>query len=264
MTGCRGVEESLSFARRTLTKDLSLSSAMPWIVTLSGSNMDLEELPNWLHGGEFCVAEVDGNYELTSDLFEALDDPSEIRRMAEELVSRVNGLARIMWSKFQPVDVSGLRQVDADRQTTHHHVLAGRVEVRTKVKAQLVRRGADGSVDESDVGSLNPWLKLAVDDELVERALLYLNRKELTWHDLSRALEVVKSDVGGRIEAHGWASRNELSRFSGTANSYSILGHAARHGRDRHDPIANPMSFTEARRLVLGIVRAWLEDKSVA
>ena len=64
---------------------------------------------------------------------------------------------------------------------------------------------------------------------------------------LYKLIEIVGEDT---IERHGWASRNQLSRFSNSMNNKRVLGDRARHAHTRHAPPKKPMLLTEARQFV--------------
>ena len=233
---------------------------MEWSIGLTGHQFDLEELPKWLDGGDFQVIEEDGEFLIRSSRFDALSDAEEVRRAAEEVVELLNGLGRLLWPEFTPVAVGAVYTTAEDGRKNVHVFMSDTVAFRGKLKVTVIKR--DGSLEQpQDLGRLNSWLDVAETDEFVQRALAYLNRERITWNDLYRALEVVESDVGGRVSKAGWASKAELERFNRTANSYSVLGRAARHGRDRGEPPPNPMKFEEAGHLVRRVVHLWIQEK---
>jgi hypothetical protein len=231
-----------------------------WLVQLAGHRFDLEELPDWLDGGPFSVLEAEGAYFLKSEYFTRFTDPREVRRAAEDIVELANGLGRVQWQEFQPISVGAVETRTSDGSRKVHISASERVLLRDKAK--VVVKDKNGVVQPSKSrGKLTAWMEVAGEDALVQRAIGYLNRPGVTWNDLYRTLEVVKASVGGSIVDEGWASKRQLERFSRTANSYSVLGRDARHGRDPGDPPSNPMDFAEARRFILDIARQWLEWK---
>lgn len=106
------------------------------------------------------------------------------------------------------------------------------------------------------------WIALAQREEHVARALEIIGQEDVRWTDLYHLLEVVEADVGQLMFERGWATRAEMERFARTANSPAILGAAARHGAQRTEPPPNPMSYDDARSLIVRLVRAWLEWKT--
>jgi hypothetical protein len=234
---------------------------MPWLVPLLGHEFELSDLPTWMQGGAFEVQKRETDYVLTSPRFDELTDAAEVRRIAEEVLSFINALGRLKWSEFQPVRLSDVEYEGPNGERSIFVALAGKASGRSKFTATV--RRADGTVvPEVAPGEFNDWIAVASSDHLVERALTFLDGHTVTWSDLYRALEVVKADAGGNISRMGWASSTALDHFKHTANSYSVLGVLARHGRDRGGPPADPMSFGEARQLVFRTVRAWIDSKA--
>ncbi len=85
----------------------------------------------------------------------------------------------------------------------------------------------------------------------------------MTWHDLYAALEVILQDdrTGQRAGVIRWAGASDarLRLFRQTANSYSAIGTAARHGPGFEAP-TRPMEMSEARPLIREIARKWLDQ----
>lgn len=69
-------------------------------------------------------------------------------------------------------------------------------------------------------------------------ALTLVGRPSPSWSELYLIFELVEANVGGRMFADGWIGRTEANLFTRTANSYTALGMAGRHGKDRGDPYA--------------------------
>lgn len=120
--------------------------------------------------------------------------------------------------------------------------------------------GADGQIVPDPPSPLPRKLHLAVTDKNVDDALYFLQRADPNWTELWKAYEVVRDDVG-KIEAQGWASERDLSRFTGTANHQDAAGREARHARLATPPVADPMPLEEARALVERVVSLWLNAK---
>ena len=105
---------------------------------------------------------------------------------------------------------------------------------------------------------------LARSDSAVAKALRLLSAADSnSWVGLYRIYEVVEADVGGEsaLKTCGWGSPADLKRFKHSANSVSVGGDAARHGKELTSPPNNPMSLEEAGSYVTYIVSAWLGSK---
>ena len=95
-----------------------------------------------------------------------------------------------------------------------------------------------------------------------DKALRILITRETNWVNLYNILDVILSDVGGTIWQEGWAPESEIKRLKHTADSENTLGDEARHGRERTQAPADPMSLKEADSFIRSIMRAWLAWKS--
>ena len=87
---------------------------------------------------------------------------------------------------------------------------------------------------------------------------------EKNWFNLYKVLDAIRDDFDGSIEAvkaKNWVPRDEISRFTGTANNHTAAGGEARHGFDFGKPVSKPMPLGEAEVLVRSIVVRWLESK---
>ena len=109
-------------------------------------------------------------------------------------------------------------------------------------------------------------LKLADESVHVAKALR-LQCQDMDWVNLYRLLEVVREDVGGndQIDANGWAKKDEINKFTGSANNSSVIGDAARHGIiDGSGQPSEIMTLREARRLIRSIVLRWIEAQALS
>jgi len=239
-----------------------MAEARTWKVRLAGHHYDLEDFPHWLDGCDFAVGQDDTGFFLTSGAFEEWDDPAEVRRSATEIVELLNGLGRLAWGEFQPIALGAAIERDRGDGTRRAMLVATETaSTRAKAYAAVVSGGGVPQPDPNR-GLLAPLLTLAQRTEPVQRALGFLSGPEVTWNDLYRAAEVVQEDVGGAMFTDGWVEKGRFDWFTGTAQSYSVLGRDARHGRDRHEPPSPPMTFGEARQVILGLVLAWIKWKA--
>ncbi|WP_313534214.1 hypothetical protein [Haematobacter sp.] len=76
----------------------------------------------------------------------------------------------------------------------------------------------------------------------------------VNWISLFSALEHLDLSDRDMIERYG-ITNAQLSAFRGTANNFSILGPAARHGAWRGAPPRRQTTLAEAREFVMGLVR---------
>jgi len=75
----------------------------------------------------------------------------------------------------------------------------------------------------------------------IARALLHI--REPNWWNLFKVYEIIKEEVGGdkEIQKTGWVTKEELSLFWQTAQSWEALGDAARHADKKYKAPENTM-----------------------
>lgn len=99
-------------------------------------------------------------------------------------------------------------------------------------------------------------------DEKLQMALWVFNDGR-SFVNLYKCYEIVLSSVGGRV--NNWVPKPDIKRFAHTANSPSAIGYLwARHGSERGDPPAEPMSLEDADALVRKLIVSWLNDSRAA
>ena len=224
---------------------------MHWEVQLTGDPTDLQMLADTFTGGEVHVAQSEKGYVLRSSQFELLDSAAVVRESAIALVTALSASVRLVLGAREAIGVGAAVyrvRPDGKRDTT---VLVGQAvsHVRampiTVVHGTQIHRPAD---------PILKWLPVARQDPVVAEALRLRNGAALNWDELYRLYEVIEGDVGRLMHQLGWASRDELDRFTHTATT-------ERHAKGRTRPPRKPMSLSHARELIDRVTRAWLEWK---
>jgi hypothetical protein len=59
-------------------------------------------------------------------------------------------------------------------------------------------------------------------------------------------------------------SEQDMKRFDHTANNFEATGPTGRHGDQGHDPPRKPMTESEARRVLLPVIRAFAKERASA
>ena len=84
-----------------------------------------------------------------------------------------------------------------------------------------------------------------------------------SWVGMYRIHEVIEEDVGGeyKLQSRDWGSTKDLKRFKHSANSVSVGGDSARHGKEVEQPPNNPMPIDEAYAYLNYVLQSWLSSK---
>ena len=233
---------------------------MSWEVQLTGASTELRMLADTFTGGEIQIAQSGQEYVLRSAQFELLDSATSVRQCAIELVTALSSSVRLMLGAREAIGVgAAVYRVGPDGKRGATFVLIGHVVSHERVLPLTV---VHGTQSHRPADPISAWLPLIRPDSVVAEALRLRDADALDWVDLYRLYEVIESDVGHLMRQLGWASQNELKRFTRTANSVAAVGDKARHGVEQSDPPPKPMSLAHARALIDRVLRAWLEWKA--
>ncbi|NJD78871.1 MAG: hypothetical protein FIB08_17550 [Candidatus Methanoperedens sp.] len=234
---------------------------MEWFVVITGEIFDLEELSKSLNSPGLCITQYRNEFILKSTDFNLLKDADDVRNKANEILSQINGAAKLALGMRKPVTVASVGKINDDGTVYGFVSIPSPINLRTSVSASLT--APDGTIQESHQGDPIPsWITVAQHDINVAKALRLFGKDINDWVNLYRIYEVIESDVGDKssIINKGWATENAIRRFKHTANSPGAIGDEARHGNQTPPP-KDPMALSEAKSLVETILRNWLCSK---
>jgi hypothetical protein len=233
-----------------------------WWARLHGEQLDLQALLTSVALEGLQIRRRDDQYYLHSDDFDGIDASEAVERRAEEIVRVLNGAAQIHYGTHRPVRVGGVVSVTETGAMNAFVHLSGSIMARGRLSATLSVGGAP--VAPTGPTEVQQFTVAGLADEDAERALRIFGRDDVDWRDLYFIFEIVEASVGGAMYDKGWATRAEVSRFTHTANSPTALADEARHGHERAQPPADPMTFEDASELVRRLLRAWLTERAQA
>lgn len=240
-----------------------------WQVQIQGSTSDLEHLArHFTAPPKRVIRDTRGSgflYEAAS--FSACSTPAEVLAVADQELAVLSGALRLARRSREPLrsgavyrqNATGCRDVFVQiRETLRLRMELG--EVTTTV--------TDGGGTVLTRPTLPPrtvlLAQLAAFDAAVAKALrLHAEDDAKSWVGLYRIYEVVEADVGGQeaLKKLSWGSTRDLRRFKHSANSVTVAGDCARHGKELEQPPKNPMTIHEAAAYVGYIVQSWLASK---
>jgi len=236
---------------------------MIWSVQLRGEHDDLVALHRSLSTGALTVTRVEDEYLLHSEDFANLARPIDVHRRATEIITILNGAARLTQEGRGQLRAGNVYRTKGDGQR-EKTVFSDPIEVYIRGYAPSIAvTRDDGGIDVSQPEDLvRDFAPLALRHSSVAKVFAIAANADTNWVDLYRIFEIVAHEVGGTtaIAARGWATKNAMDRFTHTANSPGALGLKARHGTERTQPPARPMSLSEADDMINHIVFAWLRS----
>jgi hypothetical protein len=230
------------------------SPIVSWIYELVGRPHDLLNWASCFAGGDFRVEVEHFNdrpprYYLHTSRFDGISD-IEIRGVAADIITWMNGVAKIWYGINEPV-IMGLPITVREDGSRVPVVEVERVE-RLQIET-LTNLGA-GSIRPAPVPA-GTWVVLAAVNPQVADAAKYFAEPD-SWHSFYKIYEAVCKAVGGQKALLGkkWLSESVLNDLRQTANFY-------RHAAERppkHTLPKRPPSLYEARSQLRTILQCWL------
>ena len=233
-----------------------------WFVPITGANSDLEELSKSLNLPELCVIQEGPDFILKSTDFDFLKDADDVRNRAIEIMSLINGAARLVLGMRKPLAVDCVVNVNDDGARQFFVCCSLGISLGVNASASVV--ATDGTVqDQEEPHQADPipsWIAIARHDTNVDKVLRLFGAGNHDWVSRYRIYEVIESDVGNIVKK-GWATKKEIERFKHTANSHGAIGDDVRHGAGNKPPPKNPMLSSEAKSFVETVIHKWLRSK---
>jgi hypothetical protein len=175
-----------------------------WVVELSGDQADIDELRKLT---PHCECEVspghDGRQYLSGQKFEGLSSADEVCATAIKVLRLLNGIARINWNQFQPVQFVGVSQMQPDGTKAVFVYVHDEMRARDTVDAAFVR--ADGTVEEGiapETGVQQRAQRIITDPKLYD--IVETIAGEITWQRLRVAFEKICAVISGRAAKAAW------------------------------------------------------------
>jgi hypothetical protein len=236
----------------------NLESIFAWRAPLIGDSGDLEDFPLWLADQEFRIERQGGAFFLILPV--AITGPSYkfVREIASQHVELLNGIGRLLSQGYGPISLADSFEALNDVGDPIGLFVTPPPAVATW-KVGTPRVMINGVLlPDPRTNAAAPYLIAAAQAPKARGALALLGKASRTWTDLYNLFELVEGEVGDRMFELGWISKTDTKRFSHTANSFSILGLAGRHGKDLGRPPRQPMAHQEAEVLIVALVERWL------
>jgi hypothetical protein len=188
--------------------------------------------------------------------------PDEMRdkealEVAKDELDQMNAILTLQHGSHRRITIDGITRKDPETGKFITVVrLEGGVEARARSRGELtVRRLKDGVEITAPIPaptSGETALKLASQNKFLAKALKHFGKEGHTLIGLYNVWEQIKKGNDGQkgVIRKGWASKYEVSRFTGTAQE-------DRHGEKPANMTAPEMTLPEARAFVLKLLDAW-------
>lgn len=205
---------------------------------LEGHTLDLQDLVALFPDGPVRVALQDDRYYLSADEIDGHSEYAECFDLAEAIVARLNGIARVRIAHFRAIRLSDVYEIDGGL------VIKGSpVEIR--IRASMTAAVTHGGVVQSDPPDGPRYAAIASSDPDVDEALRLMGGAAApTWTDLYKIHEIIEHS--GKLKpamSEAGISANQWKLFTRTACHPEAAGPEARHSRSAQRPPADPMTL---------------------
>lgn len=240
-----------------------------WQVQVQGWASDLEHLARHFASTSFRVSkdERDGGFLYESDSFAACQTSVEVLKLANDELCVLSGVLKIVRDSPEPLRTGAVYRRNAAggrdvflhiQETLHVRAEFGEVTVTvTDAEGNVITRPAPPPRTVTIA-------QLAATDTSVAKAMRLLAAPDhKSWVGMYRIHEVIEADVGSEnaLKKRGWGSTQDLKRFKHSANSVTVAGDSARHGKEVDQPPKHPMSVDEAAAYLNYVLQSWLSSK---
>lgn len=234
---------------------------MEWYVNITGEKSDLVELSKSLNSPELYLINEGKEFIIKSTDFDQLKTADEVRNKASEILSQLNGTARLVIGMRNSIDIAHVVKVNDDRRKDIFISVLETLYVRDSHSISIKsKNGTVRQFRQADV--IKDYLSVARNDKNVAKVLRLYGLKH-DWVNMYRIFEVIECDIRNisKVYQKGWVKKSAIDLFKHTANSVGAIGDESRHGKETKKPPQNPMTFSEAKSLIDLLINCWLRNK---
>ena len=236
---------------------------------MQGWTSDLEHLARHFASTPFRVSkdELDGGFCYESDSFAVCQTSEEVLKLANDELSVLSGVLKMMRDSPEPLRTGAVYRRNATGGRGVYLHVQETLQVRAEFgEVTVTVTDADGNVITRPVPPPRTLTiaQLAATDTSVAKAMRLLAAPDhKSWVGMYRIHEVIEADVGSEnaLKKRGWGSTQDLKRFKHSANSVTVAGDSARHGKEVEQPPKHPMSVDEAAAYLNYVLQSWLSSK---
>jgi hypothetical protein len=226
---------------------------------LNAEKWDLEEMAFVFEEGPATVKKIDDFYYLRLES-DSVKTDDEARSAGEVALTRMNAICAVRDERFRRPTIAGISRRDPVTGKIGTIInLECRIGVRAGLRPTLTVLGSDGTVPPRQPTFAEKAFQLAESNDALREVLRTYGTIEHDWRGLYTVYDGVKAANNGNIP-RTWATRNEVTAFTSTANSYHAVGPAARHGFGASETVEARMTLSQARALIQKVLGAWINQ----
>lgn len=240
-----------------------------WQVQIQGWTSDLEHLERHFPSMPFRISkdDRDGGYIYESDSFAVCKTSEEVLQLASDEFCVLSGVLKMMRDSPEPLRVGAVyrRNASGGRDVFVH--IQETLQIRAECgEVTVMVTDSDGKIitRSEPPPRIVTIVQIATADASVAKAMRLLAAPDhKSWVGMYRMHEVIEADVGSEnaLKKRGWGSTQDMKRFKHSANSVTVAGDSARHGKEVEQQPKHPMSVDEAAAYLSYVLQSWLSSK---
>lgn len=212
--------------------------------------LTLKRRLNILRQTSFQFQNLKTNILFCSHQFNNTKDTNLISEITNCFLEKINGILRLKFQGFNAIAVDSLF-VFEDEQG---------ISKIAAMRATLSGRGdltAIANSTDEEIGNQNKQTEDLFNNSIATEVFHFYSQPT-SWINLYKIYEIIRDDIGDK-EIIKILSKNELSRFTGTAQSREQIGDDARHAAKKFIRHPQPMTIKEANELIKKLILEWSE-----
>jgi len=234
---------------------------------LTGEPFDLDILTDFFHSPRATVEKIEDQYFLRigGALWTENDDTDW--SAAEDELSQINGIAKLLQPSFHPVTIAGVAVKDpatGKMAFTQRVRCVGQIRIKGAVKVRLIDSKTGSEVpQDSTTTEAEKILSLCDEHEHLARALLIYGALPHEWRELSMVVDAIEDHHGGERELQKVDHcPPRLADFTSTANSFNAIKLAARHGGTSQGVEKAKIELNDAKEVIRKLIADWIKSLS--
>lgn len=226
-----------------------------WYLEIDAEMEDLEKITSIKLEGKIQFLNLNERFFIRSDSFEQCKNLEDVLRQGEEIVKVINGIAEVNLNLSSKISILGATKIDSETQDIERNYGQSSISGELCIVTDL-------NDSENTKNSLENWFRLSEKDENVRKVFTLLNYGLDSYFNMYRIYEIIKNDLGKTYLETLKVNKEDIERFTGTANRPDASGELARHGYMAGSPMNKPpMNLNEAYRMIYNMIYRWIHYK---
>lgn len=232
---------------------------MNWYISLSGDESCLAHIAKSFAQSELKFSKDRDGWCVSGGWIDDCVSCDDCTIQATDWVKSLNGALMFMNGCAEPVVFSDIYQENEQGHIKYYLSFHDTIRMSSSLCFEVIHK--DGTVESYyPAMQVAEWMQVMESNQTLKTVFHLMGEGDKSWVNLYRIFEVIKADLGGQEDLlnKNWVTKQQLNRFTQTANHPAIIGHEARHGHNNAALPKNPMNHAEAMAFVVGLVNNWI------